>query len=130
MDSASHVREPVVEELRGGQEAGAAEVLRVFEHEEKVEVSDEDADEFHDTTAGNDHVEGEEDPRQIHCFELESLNGNKSIFEFSDLRKYCFQTNSVFFTESSFQQRNNTVSFEINTIFQFHCVTISTKTRI
>lgn len=70
MDSTAPVGEPLVEQTGSGQEAGPAKVLGVLEHEEKVEMSDEDADELHDAAAGDDHVEGEEYPRQIHGFEL------------------------------------------------------------
>ena len=65
----SLVGEPVVHELWCGEQAGAAKVLRVLEHEEEVHVADEDADELHDAPAGDDHVEGEQHPGKVHGLE-------------------------------------------------------------
>ena len=69
-DPAPPVGEPVVEEFRSREEGGSAEVLRVLEHEKEVEVADHDPDELHDAAAGDDHVEAEQDPRQVHGLEL------------------------------------------------------------
>lgn len=44
--------------------------LRVLEHEEEVHVADEDTDELHDAAAGDDELEAEEDPGQVHRLEL------------------------------------------------------------
>ena len=66
------VGEPVVHELRRGEEAGSAKVLGVLEHEEEVEVSDEDTDELHDASASDDHVEGEQHPGQVHGLKKEA----------------------------------------------------------
>ena len=70
MYSAPPIGEVVVEDLRRGQQTRSAKVLRVLEHEEEVHVPDEDADELHDAAAGDDHVEGEEHPGQVHGLEL------------------------------------------------------------
>ncbi len=70
MNAAPLIRKQVVQELRRRQQAGSAEVLRVLEHEEKVHVADEDAYELHDAAAGDDHVEGEQHPREVHGLEL------------------------------------------------------------
>lgn len=70
MDAAGGVGEPAVENLRGRYEAGPTKILRVLEHEEKVQVADQDADEFHHASTGDDQVEAKEDPRQVHGFEL------------------------------------------------------------
>ena len=46
-DSTSPVGEISVEEVRCGEEAGTAEVLRVLEHQEVVQVTDQDSTELH-----------------------------------------------------------------------------------
>ena len=66
VDSAGLAGEPVVEDLRGLEKAGAAKVLRVLEHQEKVEVANQDPDQLHHSAALNDQVEAEQHPRQVH----------------------------------------------------------------
>ena len=46
-DSTSSVGEISVEELRRGEKAGTYKVLRVFEHQEVVQVADQDSTELH-----------------------------------------------------------------------------------
>lgn len=70
MHPTSSIGEPLVEDLRSGQETGTTVILGIFEHEEKVEVTDENADQFHHSASCDDHVEGKEDPGQIHGLEL------------------------------------------------------------
>ena len=45
--SAPPVGEPVVEDVWGGQQARAPEVLRVFEHQEEVHVANQDPAQLH-----------------------------------------------------------------------------------
>ena len=55
-DSAPPVGEPVVEDVRGGQEAWAPEVLGIFEHQEEVHVANQDpAQLHHSATCEKDH---------------------------------------------------------------------------
>ena len=70
MHPASNVREPVVQDLRRGQQTRTAVILRVLEHQEEVHVPDQNANEFHHAAAGDNHVECKQDPREIHGFEL------------------------------------------------------------
>ena len=58
-DSTSPVGEISVEEVRCGEKAGTAEVLRVLEHQEEVHVTDQDPAEFHHSSScvGNNSVE-------------------------------------------------------------------------
>ena len=46
-DSTSLVGENSVEKVRGGEETWATEILGIFEHEEEVHVSDQNATELH-----------------------------------------------------------------------------------
>ena len=46
-DSTSSVGEISVEELRRGEKAGTSKVLRVLEHQEVVQVTDQDSTELH-----------------------------------------------------------------------------------
>jgi len=62
--------EPFVQDLRRGQIGSATIILRVFEHEEKVKMSDEDAQKIRDSTTADDHVEQTQNPRKIHRLEL------------------------------------------------------------
>jgi hypothetical protein len=64
------IGEQVVQELGRGQQTWTTKVLRVLEHQEEVQVANEDTNELHDTTTGDDHVEPEQHPWQVHGFEL------------------------------------------------------------
>ena len=70
MNLTSHVGEPVVQKLGRRQKAGAAVVLRIFEHQEEVHVTDQNANELHDASASDDHVECKQHPGKVHGFEL------------------------------------------------------------
>ena len=58
-DSTSPVGEISVEEVWCGEKAGTAEVLRVLEHQEEVQVTDQDPAEllYSSTCVGNNSVE-------------------------------------------------------------------------
>ena len=56
------VWEPFVEYLGCFEQTSSAKVLRVLEHEEEVEVADEDSDQFHYSAALDDQVEAEQHP--------------------------------------------------------------------
>ena len=73
-DAAGGVGKPLVEDLRRRQKAGASEVLRVFEHQKEVQVTDQDPDQLHDSTPLDDQVEQEQNPRQIHRLVLKKGN--------------------------------------------------------
>ena len=49
---------------------GTCSHLGIFEHEEEVHVPNENADELHHASSGDDHVEAEQHPGKIHRLEL------------------------------------------------------------
>lgn len=65
-DTPLSAREPVVEELRSLDEWSRSSFCWVLDGQEVVSVADQDSDKFVQSSPAEDHVEGDEDPREVH----------------------------------------------------------------
>ena len=58
--------EPGVQDVGGGEEAGAAEVLGVFEHQEEVDVANQDPAQLIHPVGCQNQIESKQHPGKVH----------------------------------------------------------------